>query len=246
MREGLNPPPAFRGRIGNRLAVFDCDGTLVDGQHNICLAMETCFADAGLAPPPRERTRAVVGLSLAEAMRAMLPEAEPALHGRLAESYKVAFQAMRARGLAEEPLYQGIDALIDRLEADGWLLGVATGKSDRGARLCLERHGLAGRFVTVQTADRHPSKPHPAMIEQAMADAGAKPATTVMIGDTGYDMAMARAAGTMAIGVAWGYHAPAELLRAGAHHSADHPLDIVALTNHVLDGGAGAVEGFPA
>lgn len=214
----------------NRLAVFDCDGTLVDGQHNICLAMETCFADAGLEPPAREHTRSVVGLSLAEAMRVLLPDAESGFHGELAESYKRAFQTMRAGGLAEEPLYEGIAELLDALEARGWLLGIATGKSDRGVALCLECHGLQGRFVTIQTADRHPSKPHPSMVEQAMAEAGAAPETTMVIGDTSYDMAMARAAGATAIGVAWGYHPPEALVEAGAHHIAAAPSHILELT----------------
>ena len=89
---------------------------------------------------------------------------------------------------------------------------MATCKSDRGLGLCLAHHGLADRFVTLQTADRHPSKPHPSMVWQAMADAGAAPETTVVIGDTSYDMAMAKAAGATAIGVGWGYHPPAELL----------------------------------
>ncbi len=213
-----------------RLAIFDCDGTLVDSQHNICAAMATCFAAAGLEPPPHARTRQVVGLSLIEAMRAMLPEAEPDFHAVLAENYKLAFQAMRARGLDEEPLYEGIAELIDALDADGWLLAVATGKSDRGLKLCLEHHGIAGRFISLQTADRHPSKPHPSMIEQAMTDAGADPSRTVMIGDTSYDMAMARAAGVGAIGVSWGYHDPHELTRAGAHHVAGTPREIIELT----------------
>lgn len=213
----------------NRLAIFDCDGTLVDSQHNICLAMERCFADAGLEPPARERTRNVVGLSLVEAMRAMLPEAGPDDHAALAESYKNAFHAMRSEGLAEEPLFDGVAELLDRLEAGGWLLGIATGKSDRGVALCLEHHGLAGRFVTIQTADRHPSKPHPSMIAQALADAGAAAETSLMIGDTSYDMAMARAAGVTAVGVAWGYHSPDELVRAGAHRVAEHPRDIIPL-----------------
>ena len=211
----------------NRLAIFDCDGTLVDSQHNICRAMETCFATAGLEPPARERMRAVVGLSLVEAMRAILPDAEPDFHVALAEDYKRAFQEMRGRGLDDEPLYAGIAALIDALEADGWLLGVATGKSDRGLALCLEQHGLSARFVTLQTADRHPSKPHPSMVEQAIADAGAAPGTSVVIGDTSYDMAMARAAGATAIGVTWGYHSAEALRAAGAHHLADHPLEIL-------------------
>jgi len=213
----------------NRLAIFDCDGTLVDSGANICLAMEDCFARAELPVPPRERTRRLVGLSLVEAMRAMLPDAEPDVHVALAEDYKLAFQRLRGRGLVEEPLYEGVLELLDALDADRWLLGVATGKSDRGLSICLERHGLARRFVSLQTADRHPSKPHPSMIEQAMADAGASPATTLMIGDTSYDMAMARAAGVTAIGVAWGYHARQELLAAGADYIAEHPSDVAHL-----------------
>lgn len=211
----------------NRLAIFDCDGTLVDSQADICQAMEECFAGAGLEKPARERTRRVVGLSLVEAMAAMLPAAERHVHVALAEGYKRAFQRLRGNGLVEEPLYEGIAELLEALEADGWLLGVATGKSDRGLRLCLEGHGLHPRFVTLQTADRHPSKPHPSMIEQAMAEAGAAPATTMMIGDTSFDMTMARAAGVTAIGVGWGYHDAQELLDAGADFIAGRPSDIL-------------------
>jgi phosphoglycolate phosphatase len=209
-----------------RLAIFDCDGTLVDSQANICLAMEDCFARAGLPPPPPEQTRRVVGLSLVEAMRTMLPDADDALHRALAEDYKTAFQRLRARGLIEEPLYDGVAELLDSLEADGWLLGVATGKSDRGLGLCLDCHGLSRRFVTLQTADRHPSKPHPSMIEAALADAGAEASESMMIGDTSYDMAMAKAAGVAAVGVAWGYHQPAELIAAGADFVASHPAEV--------------------
>lgn len=210
----------------NRLAIFDCDGTLVDSQANICRAMEECFARAGLAAPPRARTRRAVGLSLVEAMASILPEAEPDLHVALAEDYKRVFQELRRRGLVEEPLYDGVAGLLDALEEGGWLLAIATGKSDRGLALCLERHGLGRRFVSLQTADRHPSKPHPSMVEQALADAGAAPELSMMIGDTSYDMAMARAAGVRAVGVAWGYHEAEELLAAGADYVAAHPSEI--------------------
>ena len=212
----------------SRLAIFDCDGTLVDGQANICLAMEECFARAGLEKPERERTRPVVGLSLFEAMQARLPEAEHEFHLTLAEDYKQAFHRLRAQGRVEEPLYDGIVELVQELESELWLLGVATGKSDRGLTLCLEHHGLHQCFVTLQTADRHPSKPHPSMIEQAMAEAGAEPQSTIMIGDTSYDMATARAAGVTAIGVTWGYHEAQELSEAGAHYIASDPSDISA------------------
>jgi len=210
----------------NRLAIFDCDGTLVDGQASVCLAMERCFEEAGLPKPSRERSRRIVGLSVVEAMQAMLPGAAREQHVALAEGYKRQFKQMRAEGRVDEPLYEGMLELLDVLEEGEWLLGIATGKSDRGLALCLEHHGLTKRFLTLQTADRHPSKPHPSMIEQAMADAGAAPETTLMIGDTSYDMAMAKAAGVTAIGVAWGYHEAKELKAAGADYIASPPAEI--------------------
>ncbi|OYY91747.1 MAG: haloacid dehalogenase [Sphingomonas sp. 28-66-16] len=201
-----------------RLAIFDCDGTLVDSQHNICRAVEEAFGAARLEPPPRNAIRRIVGLSLVEAMRILLPDADPAQHLLLADDYKAAFFRLRSSGaMAEEPLYEGIVDALDALAATGWRFGVATGKSDRGLTHILAHHRIADRFVTLQTADRHPSKPHPSMIELAMAEAGALPAGTVMIGDTSYDMAMARAAGVHAVGVAWGYHPADELIDAGAH-----------------------------
>jgi phosphoglycolate phosphatase len=211
----------------NRLALFDCDGTLVDGQASHRQALADCFAAAGLAPPEPKAARRLIGLGLVETMAALMPAGTPAVHRQLAEGYKRAFHALRGRGLVEEPLFPGVEQLLDALEADGWLLGIATGKSDRGLAICLDCHGLGRRFVTRQTADRHPSKPHPSMIEAAMAEAGASPATTMMIGDTSYDMQMARAAEATAVGVGWGYHPPDELLAAGAHHIALQPLDII-------------------
>ena len=199
-----------------RLAIFDCDGTLVDGQANICLAMEHAFDEAGMPPPPRHATRRIVGLSLVEAMRMLLPDASDAQHLDMAERYKAAYLTLRGNGMADEPLYDGIAALLSELDEGGWLLGVATGKSDRGLHRCLDVHGLRGLFVTLQTADRHPSKPHPSMIYQALADSGADVANTIMVGDTVYDIQMGQAAGCKTIGVGWGYHPLDELRDAGA------------------------------
>lgn len=210
-----------------RLALFDCDGTLVDSQHNICLCIENAFGNAGLLPPSREAMRRVVGLSLVPAMQVLAPGCAYALHLQLAEDYKTAFQRLRGRGEVEEPLFDGIVDVLDALAADGWMLGVATGKSDRGLALCLQGHGIADRFVMLQTADRHPSKPHPAMALEAIARAGASPETTIVIGDTSFDMAMAVAAGARALGVNWGYHDAHELTAAGAYHVALHPSELM-------------------
>jgi len=200
-----------------RLAVFDCDGTLVDSQANILLAMMDVFDAAGLPRPAAHDIRRGVGLSLIEIMRVLVPDGDDGLHARLASDYRAAFQQRRAdKRLDPEPLYPGVAEGLATLSGAGWLLGVATGKSDRGLHLILEHHGLAHHFVTLQTADRHPSKPHPAMLQQAMLDAGCAAADAVMIGDTVFDIAMARNARVRGIGVDWGYHDAHELHDAGA------------------------------
>ena len=200
----------------SRLVVFDCDGTLVDGQAAICETMELAFRNTGLAAPERNKVRRIVGLSLPFALRELAPDATDDERHAVVEAYKAGYRELRLSGALREPLYAGIAALIDELDAEGRLLGVATGKSDRGLHACLDTHGIKHRFVSLQTADRHPSKPHPAMLEAALGDAGVAPADAVMIGDTSFDMEMAQAAGVRAIGVAWGYHEARELLDAGA------------------------------
>ena len=213
----------------NRLAIFDCDGTLVDSGATIYAAVAEAFGIHGLAVPEPRICKRVVGLSLVEAMAALVPDLPAEEHLALAETYKGCFMRARAEGRVEEPLFDGMLDLLDRLEHEGWLLAVATGKSDRGLRHCLEGHGIHARFVSLQTADRHPSKPHPSMALQAIADAGARPETSAVIGDTSFDMAMARAAGATAIGVAWGYHEPHELIAAGAVGVAENPVDVLRL-----------------
>jgi phosphoglycolate phosphatase len=220
----------------NRLAIFDCDGTLVDSGATIYAALAEAFALNGLQLPPPEVSRRVIGLSLIEAMAALLPGSSDDDHRRLAEDYKLAFQQMRRAGRVEEPLFDGVLDLLDALEDDGWLLAVATGKSDRGLAHCLEQHGIHARFVSLQTADRHPSKPHPSMVEQAIADAGAAPATSIVVGDTSFDMAMGAAAGAVPIGAAWGYHEAQELIDAGALAVASHPREVLALVREHVDG----------
>lgn len=213
----------------NRLAIFDCDGTLVDSGATIVRAVQETFAEHGLVAPEPRACRRVVGLSLHEAMAALVPDASDADHARLVDTYRQTFFSARSAGRVEEPLFEGIPPLLDALEADGWRLAVATGKSDRGLRHCLEGHGIHARFVSLQTADRHPSKPHPAMALAAIAEAGAAPETSVVIGDTSYDIGMALAAGAGAIGAGWGYHEAEELAAAGAHGVAGEPEDVLAM-----------------
>jgi phosphoglycolate phosphatase len=219
----------------NRLAIFDCDGTLVDSGQTIYVALERALTAHGLVVPSPAQCRRVIGLSLVEAIAQLLPDQAQPLHLGVAETYKKSFHGMRAAGDVCEPLFDGIADLLHELEREGWLLAVATGKSDRGLRLCLESHGIHARFVSLQTADRHPSKPHPSMVLTAMAEAGAEPGTTIVIGDTSFDMGMAVAAGAHAIGAAWGYHDAKELLDAGARAVAGSPADVLAIASRLVE-----------
>jgi phosphoglycolate phosphatase len=197
-----------------KLIVFDVDGTLVDSQDLIVAAQRAAFLAHGLEPPTRERSLSIVGLSLVQAMRVLVPDG-PA--ESLAEGYQTAFQRLRADPAYREPLFPGAAELLAELSGrDEVVLGIATGKSRRGVAHLLARHGWERVFATIQTADDHPSKPHPAMLEQALAETGAAPRDSVMIGDSTFDMAMARAAGIGAVGVSWGYHRPEALRETGA------------------------------
>ena len=218
-----------------RLAIFDCDGTLVDSGGNIYSALSLALSGHGLAVPPLRECRRVIGLSLVEAIGALLPGTPADLHVELAEAYKAHFFELRAAGRVEEPLFDGILDLLHALEEQGWMLAVATGKSDRGLRHCLEANGIHARFVSLQTADRHPSKPHPSMALAAMAEAGALPERTFVVGDTSFDMGMASAAGAIGIGAAWGYHEPEDLLAAGADAVAEHPSEVLGLVAALME-----------
>ena len=201
-----------------RLVVFDVDGTLIDSQAHIVSAMTKAFDTVGIKPPKRERILGIVGLSLPEAITQLAPMARDGQVPALVEAYKTAFRTMREAGQAEagSPLYPNVRQVLDQLNQDPrTLLGLATGKSRRGLNSLIDAHDLRGIFVTQQCADDHPSKPNPAMLMAALAEAGTAARHAVMIGDTSYDMEMARAAGMVAIGVSWGYHARDQL---GAAH----------------------------
>jgi phosphoglycolate phosphatase len=218
-----------------RLVVFDCDGTIVDSQAGIVLSMEHAFTSLRMIPPSRERVLAVVGLSLPEAFSALAPEAEYAARVDLAERYKQAFRELNRDPSEMDILFPQAKETIAHLKGrDDHLLGIATGKSRRGIDRLFDREGWHPSFATIQTADDHPSKPHPAMLLTAMRETGTDPASTAMIGDTTYDVAMARAAGVCAIGVAWGYHSIEELTEAGAHLIVERFEDLPAALDEAL------------
>ena len=207
------------------LVLFDCDGTLVDSQHIIADAMDRTFAHHGLLPPGVARTRTVVGLSLPIAIAGLLDEPDCARSQEMAVTYKNQFMALRASQEMNEPMFPGTREVLERLgKRDEVIMGMVTGKSQRGVRAIVEHHALDGVFHVVRTADDCPSKPHPAMVLEACAEAGIVPERTVVVGDTQFDMEMAVAAGASPVGVSWGYH-PVKALHASGAVSVIDPFD---------------------
>lgn len=213
-----------------KLVLFDCDGTLVDSGALIVAAAQDAFVEFGEEPPDEVTLRAAIGLSLAECMEFWRPAMASTDRAAMAQAFGKHYWKHRSSGVHAEPLFPGILALLDRLaEETDTLLGIVTGNSRRGLDAILAHHELADRFVTFQTACRHPSKPHPAMVFQALEETGARAEQTVVIGDTAFDVLMAKAAGALPVGVAWGNHPVERLVEAGAAHVAHradelHPI----------------------
>lgn len=223
---------------GRRLVVFDMDGTLMDSQDIICAAMDRAFRAQGLTGPPRAKVLSIVGLSLELAIARLAPGLEAAGQAALVQGYRENFIALRAEtgGEAAAPLYTGARAALDVLAArPDLLLGVATGKARRGLDHALAAHDLGRFFVTLQTADTHPSKPHPSMLRACLHETGVAAGRAVMIGDTQFDIAMGRAAGFQTIGVTWGYHAADDLRAAGADMLINRCADITGALDRLWD-----------
>ncbi|QDC08204.1 HAD-IA family hydrolase [Oceanicola sp. D3] len=204
-----------------RCIIFDVDGTLVDSQNEIVAAMTEGFAAVGRVAPPRAQILSIVGLSLDVGIARLCPEASPQDVQTMVAGYKDAFVEIRR---TSEPavFYPGMRELLDDLaRTPENLLCVATGKSRRGLDALFKSSGLAGVFTSEQVSDHHPSKPHPAMLEAAQRETGCEAGQAVMIGDTSFDMEMARNAGIAGLGVSWGYHPPGALIEAGAGEVVD-------------------------
>lgn len=211
------------------LVLFDMDGTLLDGAALIADTLGDAFLAAGEAPPDPCAVRATIGLSIPEMVAALAPDVDPDRRCKILNGYK-----FRYFDLVEDdvtpPVYPGSSRALARLSDAGFALGLATGKARRSVSHVLAAMGWAHRFHTIQCADANPSKPDPAMVQRAMVQTGRRAADTILVGDSRYDMQMARAAGIAAVGVSWGYTDPAILKAEGAQAIArdfDHLAEIL-------------------
>jgi phosphoglycolate phosphatase len=191
------------------LIVFDWDGTLMDSEGRIVASMQAAFAEVGREPPPSATVRGVIGLGLEEAI-SRLPGVSPGDDlSEIIERYRHHYLVANA---TPTPLFDGTEALIKALNQGGRLLAVATGKSRRGLDQALDQTELRPWFHATRCAEETASKPHPGMLHELMDELGVSPASTLMIGDTDYDLLMAQNAGVRALAVGYGTQSPARLL----------------------------------
>lgn len=207
------------------LIVFDWDGTLMDSVDRIVACVRAAITELGLAPRSRQQISNIIGLGLHEAITTLYAGSDEAFVARMTASYRRQF-------LAENPtpsrLFDGAGETVRTLHDAGYLLGVATGKGRRGLDENLVQSGLGSLFHATRCADDAPSKPHPGMLEQLMEVLGATPERTLMVGDTIYDLEMARNAGADSVAVSYGVHDRSRLERVGPLACLDRPGDLLA------------------
>lgn len=189
--------------------MFDWDGTLSDSAAHIVIALQAAFRDLDLPVPEDNAARYVIGLGLQDALSFLNPGLPADRYHEVTARYRHHFLA----GDAAIRLFPAVTEGLAKLEASGYLLAVATGKSRRGLDRALEATRLAHHFHASRCADEGHPKPHPEMLEVLIEHLGATPERTLMIGDTTHDLQMARNAGVAAVAVSYGAHPVPELER---------------------------------
>ena len=185
------------------LIVFDWDGTLMDSEAKIVHCMTVAALDAGVPDPGAPAIRHIIGLGLVEAIDALFPDMEAARRDLIVERYREHFVHLDD---TEAGLFPGVSEGLDAFKHAGYLLAVATGKARRGLDRVLDQTGTAHLFSATRCADEAFSKPHPQMLHDILNRTGVAPGRALMVGDTVYDLEMARNARVPGLAVSYGVH----------------------------------------
>lgn len=196
-----------------RLLIFDWDGTLADSQRVIVAGMQEAIAALHLPSRTDAEIADLIGLGADDGLNRLWPE----LDGGEVMRRLATWRGPASQRVAQAPLIEGAVASLESLHASGYQLAVATGKSRRGLDAALrEQDALARLFSWTRCADESRPKPDPAMVLDLLAASAVSPDQALVVGDTEYDVEMARGAGAAAVGVASGSHDAGRLRAAGA------------------------------
>jgi phosphoglycolate phosphatase len=202
-----------------KLIIFDFDGTLVDSRPLILESHRIVFSEFRLPAPSPVHSLALVGKSLDIILADLAGPTAPIIE--MVRAYDLLLPKLRADPVFAERPFEGVDELLRELSrAANTVLAIATGHRSDTIAPALQTLRWAEYFRTIQAADTAPSKPHPAMLLQALAATGVSAEDAIFVGDTTFDMQMAAAAQVRSIGVGWGHHDADRLIAAGARHVA--------------------------
>jgi phosphoglycolate phosphatase len=196
----------------HELIIFDWDGTLMDSVARIVRCFSAALDDVGVPCASAEAIRHIIGLGLDEAVSVLLPTADNATRRQVIDRYRRHFLHIDQTGME---LFPGVRAGLEALASTGYLLAVATGKARRGLDRVLRDTGTAHLFHATRCADEALSKPHPQMLEDILVQTGVEADQALMVGDTTYDMQMARDARIDGLAVTYGVHERAQLVAHG-------------------------------
>lgn len=186
-----------------RAVIFDWDGTLVDSVEHIAESLHQAATDLGYPALEREAYRDIIGLGMVEALEKLYPGLSRDEMLAIREGYAGYFFQ---KVTTPQNVFEGMADVVTDLRHSGRQVAVATGKSRRGLDMALNTSGLGPHFDITRCADETRSKPDPLMLVEILDFYGLEPAEAVMIGDTRYDLEMARRLGMPSIGVEWGVH----------------------------------------
>ncbi|QIB52426.1 HAD-IA family hydrolase [Pseudomonas sp. OIL-1] len=203
--------------------IFDWDGTLVDSVEKIVEAMQVAADEVGLLVPAAGAVRGIIGLGLPEAIATLYPELDdPSRAAALKQAYSDCYIRLE---LTPSPMFEGVMNTLDACRKQGFNLAVATGKSRRGLQRILAQHGLTDYFDATRCADETASKPHPLMLREILAQLDVAPEQALMVGDSEFDMHMARNAGMAGVAVSYGAQSREQLLCCDPVHCIDEFIE---------------------
>jgi phosphoglycolate phosphatase len=191
----------------HRTVVFDLDGTLVDTAPDLINALNFILGREGLPPVPLHSARNMIGAGARKLIERGLEvdgrEVSPADLARLTDDF-IGYYAEHIAD-ASRP-FDGLERALDDLTDLGCRFAVCTNKLEWLSKRLLDQLNLSSRFSAICGADTFGvSKPDPGILRQTVARAGGELSSTVMVGDAGPDIGVARRAGTPVIGVSFGY-----------------------------------------
>lgn len=193
-----------------RALIFDWDGTLCDSVSRIVQAMHAAADLVGLPRCSDSDIRNIVGLGLPEAIAALYPDVKQRHADALRNAYSDCYIGLEE---VPSPLFAGVIEALKAFRHAGFKLAVATGKSRRGLQRVLAAHDLEGFFDSTRCADETASKPDPLMLRLILAELQVEPAQSLMLGDSEFDLRMARAASVRPVAVSYGAQSREHLLR---------------------------------